>query len=142
MTDLTDPKTNAHDAWFRPNDATDAADVKGERPFASKSHVPITQGLRCLMKTFDGPDDRVAVKCELTRFEDACDAIDAVHASLENENEELRKKLAARRTHQVGTCYVEVHLDIETLARDLEEAGKMIRSMRADGCGGRLEASE
>lgn len=92
--------------------------------------TPITQGLRGLMMVATlGLSKRVA-----DGLLAECDNIDALHKALERENEELRKKLAGRerKKQQVGTLTVGVHLDFETLARDFEEAAKLIRDVKLE----------
>ena len=69
-------------------------------------HEPITKGLRDQITVVPGaelcdkrdPDGNyvftsAVVRCELKGFTEACDAIDAIHAALERENEKLRKEL-------------------------------------------------
>lgn len=68
-------------------------------------HEPITKGLRDQITVEPGaelcdgrdPDGNyvftsAVARCELKGFTEACDAIDAIHAALERENEKLRKE--------------------------------------------------
>lgn len=126
---------------------TDSSDLKvADEPMdgddkqacAPKPYGPITQGLRDLMVESNqwifGQTGRghKTLSCSMQRFIEACNAIDAVHSALEQENEELKKKLAERERHQVGTLMVDVRLDFETLARDFEEAAKLMRDVKLE----------
>ena len=53
----------------------------------------ITGELRSLMQRYDNFADVEMVMLEGTDFDRLCDAIDAVHANLERENESLRREL-------------------------------------------------
>lgn len=67
------------------------------------THLPITTGLRRLVRRYSrysglaSKEGTPCVKCDGGEFEAACDAIDAVHAALEEENEALRAELEACR---------------------------------------------
>lgn len=69
---------------------------EGKRP-------PITAELRARVRRYSrysglaSKEGTPCVKCDEADFESACDAIDAIHAALEEENEALRAELEACR---------------------------------------------
>lgn len=90
---------------------TDSSDLKmADEPMdgddkqacTPKPYGPITQGLRDLMVESNqwlfGQTGRghKTLSCSMQRFIEACNAIDAVHKALEDENAKLRKELKER----------------------------------------------
>lgn len=67
------------------------------------THPPITTELRRLVRRYSrygglaSKDGTPSIKCDEADFEAACDAIDAIHAALEEENDALRAELEACR---------------------------------------------
>lgn len=128
---------------------TDSSDLKvADEPMdgddkqacAPKPYGPITQALRDLMVESNqwlfGQTGRghKTLSCSMQRFIEACNAIDAVHSALEEENKRLRKELGKRdlaKTIGETTVEVKMHLDFKTLARELESAAQAVYSVGA-----------
>ena len=65
-------------------------------------------------------------------FDARCDAIDAVHAQLEQENDELGKRLGERVLNNKVIVNVKMRIDWESMAEELERAADAIRALAGD----------
>ena len=87
-------------------------------------HAPITTDLRRAVRRFSMSTDLSIehVELEAGRFDELCDAIDAVHAALEDENERLRED----RSIGGATVTITPTLDWTGVATDLRAIADML----------------
>ena len=69
------------------------------------------------------------VRINLAWLTERLDAIDAIHAALEAENERLRERVDKQT---VGELFVRVHLDYSDMAQQLEWAAQAVRNIGGD----------
>lgn len=91
-------------------------------------HTPITGELRGTMFITESEQGTPMVELGWFRFKQLCDAIDAVHANLERENDLLRRKLDRVQEEREGLI---------ELPKDAD--GVPIRVMECSACGGTYE---
>lgn len=105
---------------------------------------PITGGLRYAMERYCNFKDENRVQLSEREFENYCDAIDAIHANLERENESLRRELdrvlgesddvPESKGHVISHVTVEVtpHIDWSRMADEVDEFVQIVRGMAGD----------
>lgn len=91
---------------------------------------PITTELRKELERTGRIYDVHKPYCE--RISTLCDAIDAVHARLEQENDELGKRLGERVLNNKAIVNVKMRIDWESMAEELECATDAIRALAGD----------